>query len=136
MKTFIVAYCIRQISEKDLKPREVFTDHYRSFIEENEGKSPEEQANNFYNYLVDEKTFKGNKSLYSANICEIVKSTEAHYIDDNLVNAKVDTLGDLEALINSCNEAISGNWNSSMPQAEQGFNDMIELLERVKNYVL
>lgn len=51
-------------------------DEYRVFIEwNNEGLSPKEQATRFFKQALDDE------DLYSANLCHIKDSTEAHYLD-------------------------------------------------------
>lgn len=77
MKTYLVAYSIKQTIKTHPEPEEMVTDHYRVFTEENtKGESPKKQAEDFYKYLLDEYTFKGNKELYAAHICKIIKSTD------------------------------------------------------------
>lgn len=56
------------------------TDHYQPFIEYNEdGQSPREQAQKFYNEIVGGSLGSEDSVLFSANMCDIIFSTEGHY---------------------------------------------------------
>lgn len=48
---------------------------------------------------------------------------------------KKEILKTLNSLIQSCEEAISGDWDSSVPNGVDGFLAMIEALENVTEYV-
>lgn len=54
-------------------------------------------------------------------------------IEQNILpkSKKEEVLDDIDALISSCEEGISGEWDCS----PDGFEAMITLLERVKKYV-
>lgn len=80
MNGWLVLYTIKNLNStgwgKDMEDRSAI------FIEHNEkGLSPEEQAREFYNSLIDEIFDSEEVALYSANLCEIKESTEAHYTD-------------------------------------------------------
>ena len=54
---------------------DIYQDHYHYlvFIEESDKESCYELALNYYKYL------KTDENIYSANLCHIIESTEAHY---------------------------------------------------------
>jgi hypothetical protein len=49
--------------------------------------------------------------------------------------AKRIVLADVDTLILSCREALSGQWDISGQEGLEGFEVMITLLKRVKDYV-
>ena len=49
--------------------------------------------------------------------------------------SKKEILDTLENVISSCNQAIEGDWDSSMPVGQEGFEAIIDALERVIRYV-
>lgn len=51
-----------------------YKDHYIPFIEFKDGKSPREQAFEFYKELLNKKR------TYSANVCHVKDSTEVQYM--------------------------------------------------------
>jgi hypothetical protein len=59
-----------------------YTDNCRVFIEENEdGQTAKEQAMELYKNLSSGALDTDTHQVYSASVCEIIESTEAHYMD-------------------------------------------------------
>lgn len=75
MNGFIVCYILRT---KDEHNKEVDTDHYEVFIEDDYEKLSKER----YDYLCNGGEFTHKKvEIYSVNLCKIINSTEATYLN-------------------------------------------------------
>lgn len=122
MKKYIVAYTSEFISRK--RDTMVKRDYWKVFIEEYDGKTPEEQAKEFYNELLQKET------TYSANIAEIVESTdytiepeEDYYFDDLKFHDKSNKIMTLKAILQLDKKTVSvrmlrsdgmeSRWNTS-----------------------
>lgn len=59
------------------------------------------------------------------------------YLEIKFINIKLKIMTEekirlIDILIESCNQGISGEWDCSTDEGKQGFEDMITLLERLK----
>lgn len=88
--TFIVCYVIKKSNIGTPYPSPTYEDYYKVFLEHDEMEnSPEEQARQFFNNLKSGAMDEDDVELYSANICQVIDSTEAHYL--NIDNETVQT---------------------------------------------
>lgn len=75
---YIVCWMIRYNIGGDYRDK----DFYQVFIEHNEaGQSPKEQAQELFNNLKDGQYDYENQEMYTANICQIMNSTESIYLN-------------------------------------------------------
>lgn len=78
MNGWIVLWTIKYIETGAVKP--YYRDFTKIFIEYDESEySPEEQARILFNGMINGDFDYDDQELYTANLCEIKESTEAHY---------------------------------------------------------
>lgn len=81
------------------------------------------------------------KTDLADNLEEITDDEEVPYgespNDKNppVENEKKEALHNIEILIKSCEEGRDEDWDTTTDEGREGFDDMITLLERVKNFI-
>lgn len=76
---WIVLYTLHHLKSSIFQQN--MEDFNEIFIEEKDKKSPQRQARDLYESLLRGDLDDEESQVYSANLCEIKDSTEAHYIN-------------------------------------------------------